>query len=176
MKDAKKMGASIKLRRKEIFEDGWGISNFNMSFNENESTYWHKINRVLKISMESYKNKRRKLLKIHFFINLRKKKIIFLRANFCVIKQKFENTVEFLWKSPKRVTYSLTNNISHDHICYFMCNVNMLIIVITCIIIHDVLVFYGLRSHRKLINLFWIATRRPLRWEVNNLSLTWRVR
>ena len=153
MKDAKKLGASIKLRRKEIFEDGWAISNFNMSFNENESTYWHKINRVLKISMESYNNKRRKLLKIHFFINLRKK-ILFLRAHFCVIKQNLENIVEFLWKSPKRVTYFLTNNISHDHICYSVCNVNMLIIVTTCIIVHDVLVFYGLLSHRKLINLF----------------------
>ena len=45
-----------------------------------------KKNRILKISMESYNNKRRKLLKIHFFINLRKE-IIFLRAHFCVIKQ-----------------------------------------------------------------------------------------
>ena len=25
LKDAKKLGASIKLRKKEIFEDGWGI-------------------------------------------------------------------------------------------------------------------------------------------------------
>ena len=30
-------------------------------------------NRILKISMKSYNNKRRKLLKIHFFISLRKK-------------------------------------------------------------------------------------------------------
>ena len=95
-----------------------------------------------------------------------------LRAHFCVIKQTFENIVEILWKSPKRVTYSLTNNISHDHICYSMCNVNMLIIVTTCIIVHDVLVFYGLRSPRKLNKLFYIATRKPLRGEVYNLSLT----
>ena len=61
--------------------------------------------------MESYNNKWRKLLKTHFYINLRKK-IIFLRAHFFVIRQNFENIVEFLWKSPKRVTYSLTNNIS----------------------------------------------------------------
>ena len=47
----------------------------------------------------------------------------------------------------------------------------MLIIVITCIIVHDVLVFYGLRSSRKLIKLFYIATRRPLR-EVYHLSLS----
>ena len=43
--------------------------------------------------MESYNNKRWKLLKIYFFMNLRKKIIIifynniFLRAHFCVIKQ-----------------------------------------------------------------------------------------
>ena len=103
--------------------------------------------------MESYDNKRWKLLKIHFLINLRKK-IIFLRAHFCVIKQNFENIVEFLGKSPKTVTYSLTNNISHDHICHSMCNVNMLNIVTTCIIVLDLLVFYGLRYHRKPINLF----------------------
>ena len=127
--------------------------NFNMYFNENASTYWHKKNRILKTSMESYNNKRRKLLKIHFFINLRTK-LIFQRAHFSVIQQNLENIVSFLWKSPKRVTYSLTNNISHDHICYSMCNVNMLIIVTTSIIVHDVLVFYGLRSHRKLIKLF----------------------
>ena len=109
-------------------------------------------NRILKISMESYNNKRRTFLKIHFFINLRKK-IIFLRPYFCVIKQNLENIVEFLWKSAKRVAYYLTNNISHDHICYSIYNVKMLIIVNTSIIVHDVLVFYGLRSHRKLINL-----------------------
>ena len=102
------------------------------------------------------------------------KKIFFLRANFCFIKKNLENIVEFLRKSPKIVTYSLTNNISHDHMCYSMCNVNMLIIVTTGIIVHDVLVFYGPRSHRKLINLFWIATRRPLRGEVYNLSLKTR--
>ena len=45
--------------------------------------------------MESYNNKRRKVLKIHFFINLRKK-ISVLRAHFCVIKQNFENIVVFL--------------------------------------------------------------------------------
>ena len=28
MKDAKKMGASIKLRKNEVFEDGWGILEF----------------------------------------------------------------------------------------------------------------------------------------------------
>ena len=28
MKDAKKLGASIKLREKEIFEDGWGTLEF----------------------------------------------------------------------------------------------------------------------------------------------------
>ena len=43
-------------------------------------------NRILKTRMEIYNNKRRKLLKIHFFINLRKK-IIFLRDHFCFIKQ-----------------------------------------------------------------------------------------
>ena len=43
--------------------------------------------------MESYNNKRRKLLKIH--INLRKK-IIFLRAHFSVIKQNLENIVKML--------------------------------------------------------------------------------
>ena len=121
--------------------------------------------------MESYNNSRRKLLKIHFFINLHTK-MIFLRAHFCVIKQNFDNIVEFLWKSPKRFTYSLTNNMSHDHICYSMCNVNMLIIVTTCIIVHDVLVFYCLRSHRNLINLFCIATRKLLRGEVYHLSLS----
>ena len=47
-----------------------------------------------KTSVESYNNKRQKLLKIHLFINLRKKK--FLRAHFCVIKQNVENIVEFL--------------------------------------------------------------------------------
>ena len=120
--------------------------------------------------MECYNNKRRKLLKIHFFINLRKK-IIFLRPHFCVIKQNLENIVEFLWKSPKTVTYSLTNNISHDHIWYSMCNGNMLIIGTICIIVHGVLIFYGLRSHRKLINLLRIARRKPLRGEVYNLSL-----
>ena len=82
------------------------------------------------------------------------KKIIFIRAHFCVIKQNFENIVPIFGKSRKRVTYSLTNSISHEHICCSMCNVNMLIIVITCIIVHDVLVFYGLRYPRKLIKLF----------------------
>ena len=53
-----------------------------------------KKNRILKTSMES-SNKRRKLLKIDCFIILRKI-IIFLRAHFCVIKQNFENIVEFL--------------------------------------------------------------------------------
>ena len=120
--------------------------------------------------MESYNDKQRKLLKIHFLINVRKKKK-FLRDYFCVIKQHLENIVEFLWKSLKRVTYSLTNIISHDHICSSMCNVNTLIIVTTCIIVHDMLVIYGLRSYRKLINLIWIATRRPLRGDVYNLSL-----
>ena len=38
--------------------------------------------------MESYNNKRRKLFKVHLFINLRKE-IAFLRADFCVIKQNF---------------------------------------------------------------------------------------
>ena len=52
-------------------------------------------NRILNISMESYNNKWRKLLKIHFFINLHKK-IIFLRGHFCVIKQNLEHIVEFL--------------------------------------------------------------------------------
>ena len=28
MKEAKKIGAFIKLKRKEIFEDGWGILDF----------------------------------------------------------------------------------------------------------------------------------------------------
>ena len=54
-----------------------------------------KKNRILKTSMESYNNKRRKLLKIHFYINLRKE-IIVLQAHFCVIKQHFENIVKFL--------------------------------------------------------------------------------
>ena len=44
--------------------------------------------------MESYNSKRQKLLKLQFFINLRKK-IIFLRAHFFVIKQNVENIVEF---------------------------------------------------------------------------------
>ena len=35
-----------------------------------------------------------------------------------------------------------------------MCDVNMLIIVTACIIVHGVLVFYGVRSTRKLIKLF----------------------
>ena len=30
MKDAKKFGASNKFRKKEIFEGGWGILEFNM--------------------------------------------------------------------------------------------------------------------------------------------------
>ena len=51
-----------------------------------------KKNRILKTSLESYDNKRRKFLKIHFFINLRKKKIFF------VIKQNFENMVQIFWK------------------------------------------------------------------------------
>ena len=45
--------------------------------------------------MESYNNKWWKLLKIHFFINLRKN-IIFLRARFGVINQNVENIVKFL--------------------------------------------------------------------------------
>ena len=45
-----------------------------------------KQNRILKTCMDSYDNKRRKLLKILLFINLHKK-IFFLRAQFCVIKQ-----------------------------------------------------------------------------------------
>ena len=48
-----------------------------------------------KKAMESYDNKRRKLLKIHFFINLRKKNN-FLRANFCIIKQNLKNIVKIL--------------------------------------------------------------------------------
>ena len=47
--------------------------------------------------MDSYNNKRRKFLKIHFFINLRTK-IIFLRAHFNVIKQHLENIVEYFMK------------------------------------------------------------------------------
>ena len=43
----------------------------------------------------------------------------FLRAHFFVIKQNLENIVEIVWKSPKRVTYSLTNNIFHDHMKEF---------------------------------------------------------
>ena len=89
--------------------------------------------------MESYNNKRRKLLKINFFINLRVYEAIFV-----LLRKIWRILSNFLRKSPKIVTYSLTNNISHDHICYSMCNVNMLIIVNTCIIVHDVLVFYGL--------------------------------
>ena len=45
-------------------------------------------------------------------------KIIFPRGHFCVIKQNLKNIGKIVRKSPKRVTYSLTNNISHDHICY----------------------------------------------------------
>ena len=52
--------------------------------------------------MEIYNNKRRKLVKIHFSINLRKT-IIFLLAHFCVIKHNFENIVEFLLKSLKEL-------------------------------------------------------------------------
>ena len=80
------------------------------------------------------------------------KKIIFVYGHFCVIKQNLEKIVNILWKSPKRVTYSLTNTISHDHICYSMCIVNRLIIVTTCIIVHDVLVFYDFRSPRSLLS------------------------
>ena len=39
MKDAKKLGASIKLRKKEIFDDGWDILEFEHVVNGNESTY-----------------------------------------------------------------------------------------------------------------------------------------
>ena len=81
-------------------------------------------------------------------------KTIFLRANFCVITQNVENIVKIFGKSSKRVTYSLTNDIAREHICYSMCNVNLLIIVTTFIIVHDVLVFYGIRFPRKLIKLF----------------------
>ena len=45
-----------------------------------------KKNRISKTSMESYNNKRRKLLKIHFFINLRKK-IIFYELNFVLLSK-----------------------------------------------------------------------------------------
>ena len=110
-----------------------------------------KQNGILKTSMEIYNNKRRNFLKLHFLIN---KKIIFLRAHFCVIKQNFVNFVDFFMKITEKSYISLRNNISHDHICYSMCNVNMLIIVTTCIIVHDVFVIYGLRSHKKFINLF----------------------
>ena len=54
-----------------------------------------KKNRILKTSMESYNNKRRKLLKKHFFMNLRKKNN-FSTSSFCVIKHNMENIVEFL--------------------------------------------------------------------------------
>ena len=158
------------MKERHIFKVGGVFSNFNILTMEMNRHTDIKKNRILKTSIESYNNKRWKLLKIYFFINLRNKNK-FSTSSFCVIKQSLENIVEFLWKSPKRVTYSLMNNISHEHICYSMCNVNMLIIVTTCIIVHDVLVFYGLRSHRKLINMFWIATRRSLRGDIYNLSL-----
>ena len=41
-----------------------------------------KKNRISKTTMESIDDKRRKLLKLQFFINMRKI-IIFLRAHFC---------------------------------------------------------------------------------------------
>ena len=131
---------------------GGVFSNFNMYFNGNESTYWHK--KIL-FKTQAWKaiiingGKCSKYISLSICI-----KKNFLWAHFCVIKQNLENIVEFVWKSPKRVTYSLMNNSSHDHICYSMCNVNMLILVTTSIIVHYVLVFYDLRSHRKLINLF----------------------
>ena len=54
-----------------------------------------KKNRIAKNKRGSYDNKRRTLLKIHFFINLRQN-IIFIRANFCFIKQNVENIVKML--------------------------------------------------------------------------------
>ena len=45
--------------------------------------------------MENYDNKRCELLKIYFFLNPRKK-LIFLREHFCVIKQNFENILEIV--------------------------------------------------------------------------------
>ena len=74
----KQLGASFKLRKKEMFEDGRGTLEFEHADQ----------------CIESCNNKRRTLLKIHFFINMRKK-MIFPRANFCVIKQNLENIVNF---------------------------------------------------------------------------------
>ena len=91
----KKLDAFIKLKKKEIFE-GWGYSRIltcsSMEMNRHTNI---KKDRISKTSMESYDNKRRKLLKIHIFINLRTK-IIFLRAHFFVIKQNLENIVKIL--------------------------------------------------------------------------------
>ena len=78
-----------------------------------------KQNRILKTSMESYDNKRRKLRKIHFFINLRKNNNVSM-SHICVIKQNFENIVKIFGKSPKRVTYSLTNNISRTYLQFYV--------------------------------------------------------
>ena len=68
------MCASIKLRKKEIFRRWVGYSRIltcsSMGMNRHIDI---KKNRIFKTSMESYNNKRRKLLKIHFFINPRKK-------------------------------------------------------------------------------------------------------
>ena len=115
----KKLSASIKLRKKEIFWRWVGyfriLTCSSMGMNRHTDI---KKNRILKTSMESYDNKRRKLLQIHFLINLRKNII-------CVMKQNLKNIVKYLWKSQKRFTYSLTNNISPDHICYSVYNVNM---------------------------------------------------
>ena len=53
-----------------------------------------KTNRILKTSMESYNNKRGELLKIHFFINLRKNNNFSTSSFF--IKQNLENIVKFV--------------------------------------------------------------------------------
>ena len=128
----------MKSRKKEIFEGGWGILEFQ------HVVQWEWIDILtlkksyLKTSMKSYDNKLWNCSNTFLYKSVYKQ-IIFLRAHFCVINQNLENIVKFLWKSPKKVAYSLTNNISHDHIFYSMCNVNMMIIVTICIIAHDVL-------------------------------------
>ena len=51
--------------------------------------------------MKSYNNKQRKLLKIHFFTNLRKI-VSCLRAHFCVIKQNFETIADFFYENQRK--------------------------------------------------------------------------
>ena len=62
--------------------------------------------------------------------------------------------LKFYENHGKEELHILSRTISLTNIFEILCNVNMLIMVTTCIIVHDVLVFYALRSPRKLIKLF----------------------